>query len=839
MADSTSRELGRPEYWDALVHRGFDAASDAARAVLRDPASTSDERALAFAAVGATLFDRGALKDARVAAEAALDAAASSTRPEIRWSVATGAAVVLAESGLVDQALGQLRLVEADLDEVHRGRLHIQSAYILHQAGRLVEALESLDVAEHLLRVDGEPRDRLRLLINRGLVLLQQGRFDAADRDYVDAEATAAELGMTAALAQCAANRGTLHGRARRLTESVRHFDRARVLFERAGNPARTVAIMHIDRAEVLMLSGLVVDAVAAARLALALAEPTGNPVVVGDAQLMLARTELAASRTRDAVRSAQLAHTVLEGSGRVDMLAHARFVASVAELQAAGRAGGLAAADATAAALAADLRAAGWEALADELLIARVRAAYEADRIDAVADELEVLRLGAFAAERRLALAGWLAEALVRLRQGRAEDAIDACRSGLDHVDDIVAEAPTLEQRSAAVRLGADLSQLIIDVAVDLGDADTTLSAAEGTRARSLHEELVDERPHRPLTDAGAEQLRRELTGRLGDRVLVEWVVRRDGVHAVIVSGGKTRLVDVASCAEVRRARDRVLAWIDRAVAEPDVGSERAERAMALLDELLVGPLGLADAGEVVIVPVGLLHGIPWSGLPSLARCAVTVVPTAQLWLAADRRASAPLRSAGLVIGPDLPGTDQERRSFERAHPGCVVAAGEGSTPAAVASMFNGLDLVHVAAHGSFRLDRPLLSSIRLHGGEATLDRILPRRIHSPLVILSSCEGGQQGVSDGSEVLGFASVMLARGAAGVLGPLTVVRDLECGDFVAEIHERLAGGARFVDAVADVRARWLDDHDLSRWAVASSFTCFGSGALRVTPARAG
>jgi hypothetical protein len=29
------------------------------------------------------------------------------------------------------------------------------------------------------------------------------------------------------------------------------------------------------------------------------------------------------------------------------------------------------------------------------------------------------------------------------------------------------------------------------------------------------------------------------------------------------------------------------------------------------------------------------------------------------------------------------------------------------------------------------------------------------------------------------------------------------------------------------------RQHWLADDDLSRWAVASSFTCFGSGAVTV------
>ena len=78
-----------------------------------------------------------------------------------------------------------------------------------------------------------------------------------------------------------------------------------------------------------------------------------------------------------------------------------------------------------------------------------------------------------------------------------------------------------------------------------------------------------------------------------------------------------------------------------------------------------------------------------------------------------------------------------------------------------------------------------------------------------------------------------MSAVILARGAAAVLAPLTVVRELECAEFVAEVHAELAVGEPFACAVAAVRQRWLADDDLSRWAVASSFTCFGSGAVRL------
>ena len=300
------------------------------------------------------------------------------------------------------------------------------------------------------------------------------------------------------------------------------------------------------------------------------------------------------------------------------------------------------------------------------------------------------------------------------------------------------------------------------------------------------------------------------------------------DSVWAVVFDAGGGRLVEVGDQRGITQARDRLLVWLDLAAAEPDASCRRAARASALLDELLIAPLDLPPGG-VVSVPVGLLHGIPWSGLPSLAGRSISLTPNAQQWLGADRRAASPIRSVGLVVGPDVGGGSVEHSAIGRHHPAAAVAALGGATVATVRSMFGGLDLVHVAAHGRFRSDRPLLSTLELDDGPATLSDVVPARMRSRLVVLSSCEGGAHGTADGSEVLGLSAVMLARGAAAVLAPLTVVRDLECAEFVADVHGELGMGRPIGDAVAAVRQRWLADDDLSRWAVASSFTCFGSG----------
>ena len=803
-----------------------------AAALLRARDRTDRDRAVAASALARALLDMGEQSRAASIATQAVSLSVDCGDDAVAFRVRLGAAVVLAESGHVNEALQALDDEKGPMSDTDRGRLAIQRAYVLHHAGRLGEALESLTAAEVLLGPVCAVDDRMRLIQNRALVLLQQADFRAAEADLLEAERLGDEFGYHSASALSASNLGVLYGRVRRIAESTRCFDNAIARFERAGNPVRMLAIMHLDRAETLMHTGLVADAVEAAATALRYVMPTGNRVLLGDAHLLHARALLAARMFTRAQRAATLAGDVLRESGRERMVTHAEVVAALAHLENTPSTAGLDQRS-DSAGLVGQCAADGWASMADQLRVARIRAARRIGAISDVAHDVGYLRLGTFSGQRDLALAGWYAEAVARATEGDVESALDASRSGLALLDDIVAEAASLEQRSAALRLGGDLSGLAIEYAIQLGKAETVLAAAEGTRARALHNEMAQLRKHRPLTPDGAFHLRRELGARLAGSALVEWVINGNHIWAVVFYDGRSRLVEVASLPEVLRARDRVLVWLDRAAEEPNSSSHGAMRAIATLDQLLLTPLGLPPVARLVLVPVGGLHGIPWSGLPSLAGRSVTLSPNAQLWLQADRRAEQVARTVGLIVGPDVTTAGIERAAVEALYADVEVGEDRSAVADNVRSMFARLDLVHVAAHGTFRSDHPLLSTLRLCDGETTLYDTVPARVQARLVVLSSCEGGAHGASDGSEVLGLAAVMLARGAGAVLAPLTVVRELECADFVADVHACLATGQPFGDAVAAARQHWLGDDDLSRWAVASSFTCFGSGRVAV------
>ena len=837
----TNADFGSVGFWDdLLLANAHDALALAQRLFAGSDFEQmpQDSRALVAMALSRAHFNLGAQGDARLFAEKALALCDDNTSSPVRFNISLGASAVLAESGAVDVAFGVLERLEPFAHGVDRSRLATQTAYLLHAAGRLDEALSRCDESERLLVGIESPRDVFRMLTFRGIVLLELGRLDEAESSFRASHDIATGEQWDLALGLCLVNLAVVHARARRLPESIREFDRARSALFAAGNPVRSLAIAETDRAGVMLHSGLIADAIDAAQAVLSLVEPGGNQTALADARLLVARCHLAAGQHARAIAAAELAGATFRATGRPGFELHARAVVVSARLLTADTVDPALCASALedARVLSSELRAFGWHDDADDLLMALARLGNQLQRAELAIDAIEHLRLGVWHGERATLLRGWYAEALARSLGGDIDGAIDACLSGLDHVDVIVDEAPDLEHRSAARRLGADLSELATSLAVEQRDVATVFGAAEGTRARSLHEEAMIDQRYRALTHDGAAVLLQELESRLGNDSLVVWLVVGADVWAVVLSRGSRRLQRVAARRDVGRAQQRLQVWLDEASVVPDADSEAAERAAALLDQLLVQPLGLPDDAAVVMVPVGILHSIAWSAAPSLAGRRLSLAPSAQIWLQSDRRAARSIRSVGLLVGPDLTEAAIELEAFETMYPAGVRALGAGATAATMSSLFRTTDLVHVAAHGTFRSDRPLMSSVRLTDGEAPLAEVVPSYVRTTMVVLSSCEGGANGTSDGSEVLGLSSVLLARGAAAVLAPLTVVRDLECAEFVVEVHRHMAGGADLADSLAKVRQRWFADHDLSRWAVASSFSCFGSGAVHLARA---
>ena len=322
-------------------------------------------------------------------------------------------------------------------------------------------------------------------------------------------------------------------------------------------------------------------------------------------------------------------------------------------------------------------------------------------------------------------------------------------------------------------------------------------------------------------LADSGAETGRIDLAGlrrAVGDRALVEYVAHEGTLYAVTLVGGKARLATLGPVREAEEERRyllfglrRVVATVSRTRRQLDAGENALAGTARRLDDLVLAPLGLPDGMPVVVVPTGVLHGVAWSCLPSLAGRPTTVAPSAALWLAgstrgahdADRPAGAPARDGvALVAGPGLAGAEAEVRQLARLYRGAEVLTGRRATAANVLAALERARVVHLAAHGSFRADSPLFSSVLLADGQLTVYDLERLRAVPEVVVLPACDAAVSAVRAGDELLGTATALLGLGVRTVIAPVTVVPDEATTSLMLSLHRRLRAGDRPSEALA-------------------------------------
>src|SRR5262249_7315460 len=99
------------------------------------------------------------------------------------------------------------------------------------------------------------------------------------------------------------------------------------------------------------------------------------------------------------------------------------------------------------------------------------------------------------------------------------------------------------------------------------------------------------------------------------------------------------------------------------------------ATAAAARLDRLLVEPLlpTLGNA-DLVVVPTGALHVLPWAMLPSLSDRALVVAPSLSAWLRLAARGASRGRKTALVAGPRLRHAGPEVRDLAALYSGATV---------------------------------------------------------------------------------------------------------------------------------------------------------------------
>ena len=331
------------------------------------------------------------------------------------------------------------------------------------------------------------------------------------------------------------------------------------------------------------------------------------------------------------------------------------------------------------------------------------------------------------------------------------------------------------------------------------------------------------------------------ELRQTVGDHALVEIVEHEGTLHAVVLAGGRVVLRPLGPAAEVvselqqLRFSLRRLARPRGSLASVAAADDAAAWGAARIDALLLAPLAseLVDR-PLVIVPPGMLHALPWSLLPSCAGRRVSVAPSAAMWhraVGVDREARHPRDGGGvaLVAGPGLRFAVPEVAALARRYPGARRLSGPGATCPAVSEALDGAVLAHVAAHGQFRADSPLFSSLRLADGPLTVYDLEALTRAPDVLVLSACDSGLSDVQPGDELMGLASAVFALGTRTLIASVIPVPDEGSRRLMLDLHAGLRAGMNPAAALARAQTRIARSGPEGR-AAAAGFVCFGAGS---------
>ncbi|MFJ8778499.1 CHAT domain-containing protein [Streptomyces sp. NPDC102476] len=813
--------------------------------------------------------------DMRIALEhlrRARDLAARSESADREADVLAALGVALVVAGRTRQGLAALeRGVEVGSGHT-RARVLFRRAYASWVLGHHRAALEDVRRAVPVLRQADDVIWTARALTLRATVHLALGAVERADADFTAAEALWDTTGQEHDKADAVESRGLAAYRSGNIPAALRLLDEAQERYAKLGTPT---FMLTIRRCEVLMAAGLAPEALAEADAAIKVLDGIGGQSTL-KAELLLAAARAArlAGDAHTAIARADMAVRLFAGQRRTWWETHARLVLIEARV-AAGRGSGRLVADA--AAVADRLASFGAPAAPEASLLAGRIALGLGWREDAQR-HLEVAARSRHSGPPLARMTGWAAQALWARAVGSDRRVLEACRRGLDVLDDHRTTLGASELRARATAQGAELAGLAARASLASGGPRRLLVWSERWRATVLSApptrppadpELLSgltafreiaaraeaarmegrpvptlEREQRRLErqirsrtlhmrgDAPGDGYRfdpRRLLERLGDDVrLVELAVLDGRVQVLLCAQGRVRRYEGGLLADAEREAEYVQAGLRR-LAHPGAEARLpvVEAAGRRLEELLLGSAAAQlGSGPVVVVPPGRLHRVPWALLPSLRERVFSVSPSASSWLRARETVPVAGGRQVLVRGPGLASGGAEVSELAGRYGTATVLEHDDARVPRVLAELDGAALAHIAAHGTFRADSPLFSALRMADGPLIVHDF-ERLDRSPYrIILSCCDTARFASVGADELLGLVTALLPLGTAGVVACSAPVNDEAVVPLMLTLHKGLSAGASMAEALRDARASLPGDsvHQATGWA----FSAFGA-----------
>ena len=268
--------------------------------------------------------------------------------------------------------------------------------------------------------------------------------------------------------------------------------------------------------------------------------------------------------------------------------------------------------------------------------------------------------------------------------------------------------------------------------------------------------------------------------------------------------------------------------AWVETAGLSPEKLSEHmasfrtddplrmADEQRAAAVEILAG-LGLngwRTENVLYVVPSGPLYFVPWGALD--VNYPVVILPTGG-WITRSPASITPSKPASVIGDPELggsypqlPGAREEAKTIGLLYNTRALVGTDATEKQLRQDVGSGVEVLHIAAHGTFDVANPLQSSIILTNGKTstplTAARLFEQPLTAKLVVLSACETGLGDAEAGDDFLGLARSFYIGGALSILNSLWPVYDKPTRLFMEEFHRNAVNG--------DYGRAWLKARDL-------------------------
>ena len=364
--------------------------------------------------------------------------------------------------------------------------------------------------------------------------------------------------------------------------------------------------------------------------------------------------------------------------------------------------------------------------------------------------------------------------------------------------------------------------------VAVELTRAELDGSPSEELRSRqaglerSLHDRWMRESPQ--TADAPATRLRLgDLREALGGRELVSVAGAGGELVAVVItrsSFGGRRVGADRRDAQGRRAGDRRLPRPrhdahegrrhSRRSRPPPRRPRRRRRARATPCRAARVDRPRHRHGRSRRAPRRAVAGVAIaSGPGGHARTVGPVVVrhqsvTARSSAIRTARNGGPTADVLVAAGPRLEVADAEAVAVAACHREARVLTGASATTRAVTEGLVGASLAHIVAHGRFRHDNPLWSTIELADGPLSVYELELIDHTPPVMVLASCDSGVGGPRGGDQLLGLSQTLLRMGTRSIVASVNLVPDdPTTTTALVALHEDLARGVEALRVAGD------------------------------------